>query len=153
MKLPSSSERVSRNTVADVNARIAEMLRDNIEYYSRRSRFEIERRLDELDQEWDIERVLQVNAAAVSLTGFVAAGLLGRRALVVPVAVAGFLLQHALQGWCPPMPFLRRMGFRTSREIQEERYAMKALRGDFEGIEEAVDPEWKVEEVFRRVSH
>ncbi|WP_231602749.1 hypothetical protein [Neorhodopirellula pilleata] len=29
---------------------------------------------------------------------------------------------------------MRRMGFRTSAEINEERYALKALRGDFERI-------------------
>jgi hypothetical protein len=43
----------------------------------------------------------------------------------------GFLLQHAVQGWCPPLPLLRRLGVRTADEINEERYALKALRGDF----------------------
>ena len=42
-----------------------------------------------------------------------------------------FLLQHAVQGWCPPVPFFRRRGVRTAREIEIERYALKALRGDF----------------------
>jgi hypothetical protein len=42
-----------------------------------------------------------------------------------------FLLQHALQGWCPPVPFFRSRGVRTAREIDQERYALKALRGDF----------------------
>jgi hypothetical protein len=49
----------------------------------------------------------------------------------LPVVVAGFLLQHALQGWCPPLPVLRRLGVRTADEINQERYALKALRGDF----------------------
>ncbi len=47
--------------------------------------------------------------------------------------VAGFLFQHAVQGWCPPVPILRMLGFRTSYEIEQERRALKALRGDFEG--------------------
>ena len=46
--------------------------------------------------------------------------------------MTGFLFQHAVQGWCPPIPILRRLGFRTSYEIEEERAALKALRGDFE---------------------
>lgn len=55
--------------------------------------------------------------------------------------VGGFLLQHALQGWCPPVPVLRRLGFRTQTEIDEERYALKALRGDFrELVSPSVDP-------------
>ena len=41
---------------------------------------------------------------------------------------------HGLQGWCPPVPFLRRMGFRTASEIDYERYALKALRGDFKDV-------------------
>jgi hypothetical protein len=43
-------------------------------------------------------------------------------------------MQHALQGWCPPVPLLRRLGFRTSFEIEEERQALKALRGDFDAV-------------------
>ena len=31
----------------------------------------------------------------------------------------------------PPVPILRRLGVRTAREIDIERYALKALRGDF----------------------
>jgi hypothetical protein len=51
----------------------------------------------------------------------------------LPALVSGFLFQHAVQGWCPPVPVLRRLGFRTAYEIEEERRALKALRGDFEG--------------------
>lgn len=54
-----------------------------------------------------------------------------RRWFIFPAFVAGFLLQHAVQGWCPPLPVLRRLGFRTQPEIDYERYALKSLRGDF----------------------
>lgn len=43
-----------------------------------------------------------------------------------------FLLQHAVQGWCPPLPVFRRLGVRTAREIHEEILALKAMRGDFD---------------------
>jgi hypothetical protein len=52
---------------------------------------------------------------------------------------SGFLLQHALQGWCPPVSLFRRLGVRTSAEIEQERYALKALRGDFQNIPEATN--------------
>jgi hypothetical protein len=94
----------------------------------------VERRLEELDREWDIERTLEANAAAVSLFGVVLGASVGRRWLILPGFVAGFLLQHALQGWCPPVPLFRRLGVRTASEIAEERYALKALRGDFENV-------------------
>ncbi len=35
------------------------------------------------------------------------------------------------QGWCPPVPILRRLGFRTSFEIEQERQALKLIRGDY----------------------
>jgi hypothetical protein len=53
---------------------------------------------------------------------------------MLPVLVTGFLFQHATQGWCPPVPILRRLGYRTAREIETERIALKALRGDFGNI-------------------
>ena len=53
---------------------------------------------------------------------------------LLPLVVQSFFLQHALQGWCPPIPILRRMGVRTCAEIDQERYALKALRGDFRHV-------------------
>jgi hypothetical protein len=82
----------------------------------------------------DIERTLEANASALALTGVVLGSVGDRRWLALPAVVTAFLLQHALQGWCPPVPVFRRLGFRTASEIEEERYALKVLRGDFEGI-------------------
>jgi hypothetical protein len=45
-----------------------------------------------------------------------------------------FFVQHALQGWCPPIPAFRALGVRTRPEIDREKYAIKALRGDFQNI-------------------
>ena len=54
---------------------------------------------------------------------------------MLPLVVSGFLLQHAIQGWCPPLPVFRKLGFRTRAEIEQERYALKLLRGDFSEIQ------------------
>lgn len=54
-----------------------------------------------------------------------------RRWLLLSGTVCGFLLQHALQGWCPPLPAIRALGVRTKEEIDSERYALKVARGDF----------------------
>ena len=53
---------------------------------------------------------------------------------LLPGVAALFMVKHVLRGWCPPVPVLRRLGFRTAGEIARERYALKALRGDFQGI-------------------
>jgi hypothetical protein len=41
---------------------------------------------------------------------------------------------HGIQGWYPMIPLFRRMGFRSRKEIDREKFAMKALRGDFKDI-------------------
>lgn len=94
----------------------------------------IEARLASLDGEWDIERTLQANASSLVLIGLTLSLIAGRRFLVLPIAVAIFLLQHAVEGWCPPLPWFRRRGVRTRIEIEEERYALKAFRGDFDHL-------------------
>jgi hypothetical protein len=78
-----------------------------------------------------MERTLEANASALALVGVGLGAFVDRRFLVLPGLVCGFLLQHALQGWCPPVPLFRHLGFRTQFEIDHERYALKALRGDF----------------------
>jgi hypothetical protein len=61
--------------------------------------------------------------------------------LVVPGVVLPFLFQHAVQGWCPPLPVLRRLGVRTREEIDREKYALQVLRGDFANIHGSADAE------------
>ena len=103
--------------------------------YHRQHPQEIDHRLRELDEEWDVERALETAASAISLTGLVLTVFKNRKFLLVPLVVQGFFLQHALEGWCPPLPVLRRLGFRTADEINRERYALKAIRGDFANFE------------------
>lgn len=128
--LPNTPERVPRHTDPEVNRRISEATAASVRHYASHPE-QIDRRLRELDAEWDIERTLEANAAALALAGTLLGAFRDRRFLVLPAAVATFLLQHAVQGWCPPLPVLRRFGVRTMREIDEERFALKALRGDF----------------------
>jgi len=128
--LPTTTERVPQATDEELNERIRKETEASIARHAG-SRADIERRLAELDREWDIERTLEANAASVSLIGIALAITVSRRFLLLPAAVAGFLLQHALQGWCPPLPLFRRLGVRTQAEIEQERHALKALRGDY----------------------
>lgn len=137
--LPETTRRVPRHTAASVNERIAQRTREHIARCAAEGPEVIEQRLDELDREWDIERTLEANAASIMLAGVGLGAFVDRRFLWLPAAVGGFLLQHALQGWCPPVPLFRRLGVRTQGEIEQERYALKALRGDFAGTGEAAE--------------
>ena len=131
--------RVRRNTAQSINQRVDSQIERNIRYFSVH-RGDIARRLTELDEEWDIERMIEANAAAIAFTGAMLSVTNDRRFLALPLAVTAFLFQHALQGWCPPVPILRRLGFRTADEINRERYALKALRGDFDALADKKTP-------------
>jgi hypothetical protein len=129
--IPTTVERVPQSTSREVNARIRCETEERIQRYAMAGPEAITRRLQELDAEWDIERTLEANAASVSLLGSLLGLAVDRRFFALPALVAAFLLQHAVEGWCPPLPILRRLGFRTSREIEEERNALKSMRGDY----------------------
>ncbi len=135
--MPSTRQRVPSRTSADVNERIRAGTAERVRYYEQ-NRQEIPDRLRALGREWDIERAIEANASVLAFAGIAAAALRNdKRWLVLPALVTGFLFQHAIQGWCPPIPILRRLGFRTSYEIEDERQALKALRGDFNRVARA----------------
>ena len=130
--IPSTVERVPLNTSTEINARIRRQTEERVAWTSRRGPAAIQQRLEELDREWDTERVLEANASSLMLVGVALGAKVDRKFLAIPAAVAGFLLMHAIQGWCPPLPILRRLGVRTQGEIEAERYALKVMRGDFQ---------------------
>ena len=134
--MPTTRSRVPIHSPQEANERIRRQIAANIQYFAAH-KDDITARLRELDREWDIERAIEANASVLALVGIALAAGANRRWLVLPGVVAAFLLQHALQGWCPPVPVLRTLGFRTSYAIEEERRALTALRGDFEGAGEA----------------
>ena len=129
--LPETTSRVTRHTADEINERIRRDMEERVGFFARHPG-SIDARLEELDSEWDIERMLEANAAGLGLAGVLLGRLVDRRFLMLSAAVTGLLMQHALQGWCPPVPVFRRLGFRTAREIDAERTALKALRGDFD---------------------
>jgi len=134
--LPSTTDRVPLHTPDRYNEAIRRQTEENVARLADAGPEAVERRLKELDREWDIERCLEANASGIALAGLGLGAFVDRRFLALPGLVCGFLLLHALQGWCPPVPFFRHLGFRTQSEIDRERYALKALRGDFRYLEQ-----------------
>ena len=131
--LPSTTERVPLHTADHVNQRIRRHTWEEVDRAALGGVPAIDQRLAALDREWDIERTLEANAASVVLAGCVLGALVDRRFFALPALVGAFLLQHALQGWCPPLPLFRRLGVRTASEIEEERRALRAKRADLSG--------------------
>jgi hypothetical protein len=129
-----TTTRVERHTDEAINEEIQRQTEQRLASVGRQGESGINRRLEELDQEWDMERTLEANAATLALVGLGLGAFVNRRFFILPAVIAGFLLQHAVQGWCPPVPVFRRLGIRTAREIDLERYGLKAMRGDFNDL-------------------
>jgi hypothetical protein len=123
-----TATRVSENTAQCVNQRIQFDTDRNIAYYSQLDSAAIDRRLAELNREWDIERILETHAASVVIGSFVLGAVSSRKWFALSGLVGCFLLEHALEGWCPPLPIFRRLGFRTAEEIEQERQALLKAR-------------------------
>jgi hypothetical protein len=132
---PNESDRVRANTATEINEKIDRQITESVRFYSGKSEDKITQRIHDLEREWDMERLLETNASALAFTGLVLGVIRNKKWLFLPGIVLPFLLQHAVQGWCPPVPLFRRLGVRTREEIEREKFALKALRGDFEEID------------------
>lgn len=91
----------------------------------------IRARLAELEREWNVDRALMLNFAVIAGS----AALLAMRSVkrrgsiggwgVLFFTQIGFLANHAIRRWCPPLPVFRRLGFRSEREIDAERAGLE----------------------------
>lgn len=152
-RLPPTAHRVELHTSPDLNDAIRQRADAEIVRLEGAPAGEIDQHLQTLDAEWDVERLLQTNASVIVLLGLALATTVNKRFLLLPAGVFAFFAQHAIQGWCPPIPVFRRLGVRTQREIERERYALKALRGDFDQVpaKDAAPPNERVRAALEAV--
>jgi hypothetical protein len=139
-QLDSAKTRIQRFS-DEMDTRIREQVKHQIEckvvHYARHPD-EIDDRLRQLDNEWDVGRRLQANAAGIIL-GSIVLGRVFRILRPLPLIASVFLLMHAIRRWAPPVLAMRRFGVRTREEIERERNALRALRGDFGEMPGEVD--------------
>ena len=128
------SNRVQKHTPPHVKADIYQKAERNIADLRNADRALIRRRVAEVAREWDVERGLMLNFAVVVLLGAGLGAFVNKKWLILPAISGGFMLQHVFQGWCPPLPVFRRLGFRTYAEIEHER---EALLSELESRKEA----------------
>ena len=64
--LPNTTTRVQNSTAAAINQRIAQETEERIRFYAANPH-RIHQRLQELDEEWDMERTLETNASGLAL--------------------------------------------------------------------------------------
>ena len=125
--LPPTAQRVARNTSQTTNRHLAAKTAKRLMKLSLEDSQAMKNRIRQLDQEWDTERILETEAAGLILLGLGLGATIHKRWYLLSGITAGFLMQHALQGWCPTLPFLRSMGVRTAQEIEAERANIQAM--------------------------
>lgn len=132
-------DRTRANTWHSVNAALDRAAVLRIEASARTGGADLAERLADLEREWDFDRVLEAEAALMGLTALGLGVLLDRRLLLAAGVVSSMVTLHGTVGWYPLLPLFRRLGVRTRAEIDRERYAIKALRGDFSAVGEGAD--------------
>ena len=133
-----STDAVRSHAAEDVNRRIDERVERCVRHMAQQERAEISRYLEKLEREWDVNRAVTVVGGMLALLGLGAARLDGGRWRILGGVAVGLLLQHGLFGFGPLGELVRAVGgVRTRREIDLEKFALKALRGDFERIPKA----------------
>jgi hypothetical protein len=122
-----TAQRVEAQTKPEILEHIHREIERHITYF-RHHPGEIQDRLAELDREWNIERMLETQLGSMALLGTIMSLITRNKWWLILTGVpASFMLMHAIQGWCPPLPLLRSLGVRTAREIEEERCALKTM--------------------------
>jgi hypothetical protein len=121
-----TTDRVRAHTAPLVNARIDDVTEEAVTDATAGGVMAIGRRLGHLDKEWDVDRALMATFSVLGGTSFLLSERFahrkpGRFFRWLLRAQFAFLMVHAVVGWCPPASALRRLGFRTQREIERER--------------------------------
>ncbi|MEO6095927.1 MAG: hypothetical protein ABIW76_09655 [Fibrobacteria bacterium] len=105
--------------------------RKNVLFYGSLGREALAERIQALEDEWDLEKTGAVLLSGAGVLGLVL-GLIGSpRWRLLAWATVPLLFLHGRGKWKSAEGLLRPMGFRARREIQEEKYALKAMRGDY----------------------
>ncbi len=142
-----NSDKVRASSSRSANAKIDQKIIDSITAAMQLKEKELTYKIHELDKETDIENILERNASALAFIGVLLGAFWSIYWLILPGLVLPFLFLHAIQGWCPPIPILRKFGVRTRKEIDNEKFALKIVRGDFDSLHQ----EKKSEKIFKLV--
>lgn len=126
-QLPSTQSKVSDHTPDYINQQIERETEASVNYYKRQGKNEIQMRINELDHEWDTERLMKVNMASIAAISALLAVRANRKWALLAGVSSAAIIQHALQGWTPPIAIFRKTGVRTVDEISREKKALQNL--------------------------
>jgi hypothetical protein len=127
-------DRVRQNTPEEMNKTIDRQTEENIQHYASQDTGTVKARLQDLNEEWDVERYLELTSAMNVLVGLGLGLTVNKKWLLLSAFSAAFLVQHALQGWCPPLHLFRRFRVRTRDEINREKEGLRR-QGQFAQVD------------------
>jgi hypothetical protein len=122
---------VRKQTPAAVNDRIDRETNDRVFYHATRPVDFVSHRILELDSERDVEWLLKVSLAGLGLISTGALFVARRGWLTIPILAISLLGGSTKNAAKPLLLAFRQIGVRTREEIELERTALLALRGDF----------------------
>lgn len=125
-----TTERVRNNTAPAQREQFEQQLRRNIAHYMTADKHQIDQRLAELDREWNVERMIEVEAPIMIGLGALLGLTRSPKWFGLSVFAAGMVIVHNTQGWYPLLRIFQRMGIRSQQHIEEERSALRVLRND-----------------------
>ena len=124
------------------STQVERSIQENLNHYYH-DKQEIEYRLMELDNEMDLESYMQIESSALSIAGTILALTVNKKWLVLPLISSVLQLSNISKKWNKPVRLLsNRLGLRTRGEIEKEKYALKAIRGDFKYLLDVPNAVW-----------
>lgn len=110
---------------------------DNVRFYGSLGKEGLTERIHSLEEEWDMEKFITVGLSGIGVFGLVM-GFFGSRVWRLFSWVSlPLLFLYGQDKWKPSNGALKSLGLRSRKEIDEEKYALKALRGDFQRVDSA----------------
>jgi len=101
----------------------------------------IQDRLDQLDREWTAGRATKATLGVMLVVGFALTALLDPWFLILPTIGGFIMLQYLFSRTSWLGKTFREMGFRSGFEVDQEKTALKVLRGDFQHLPTMFDIE------------
>ena len=94
----------------------------------------IQNRLVELDGEWTASRMVKATLGLLIVTGFVLATVHNPYWMILPAIAGGLLLQYLFFRGGILTELYCKLGYRSGMQIDEERFALRTLRGDYRNL-------------------
>lgn len=91
-------------------------------------------RLDQLDREWSAGRMTKATLGVLIVAGLALTALANPWWLILPAVGGLFLLQYLFSRTSWLGATFQEMGFRSGAEIDQEKFALRTLRGDFKNL-------------------